>query len=249
TTGQPLPPQASRELEKLRRELMYRNQLSLQQDARLHLQREALQQRQAELRSVDQRIYELQTRLQHHAHVKLNLTHTNANTNHLSATNPNTSPNFFTAESDESKLAKKMLTAAITNKNSLHEQNQNQTHGGSEPPAPKVDTSHHIYAEVGPKKRDLVKEVAANLEHQSSTNNTNIAPQSTTSKIPKSISSNTSASALINKLNTVATTGSSHIPQREKSDLEKKPEIAVTSETLMEKNAHQLTVHSMPVEL
>lgn len=42
----------------------YRNQLSLQQDARLHLQREALQQRQAELRSVDQRILELQGRLQ-----------------------------------------------------------------------------------------------------------------------------------------------------------------------------------------
>lgn len=42
----------------------YRNQLSLQQDARLHLQREALHQRQAELRSVDQRIYELQSRLQ-----------------------------------------------------------------------------------------------------------------------------------------------------------------------------------------
>ena len=42
----------------------YRNQLSLQQDARLHLQREALQQRQAELRSVDQRILELQSRLQ-----------------------------------------------------------------------------------------------------------------------------------------------------------------------------------------
>lgn len=42
----------------------YRNQLSLQQDARLHLQREALHQRQSELRSVDQRIYELQSRLQ-----------------------------------------------------------------------------------------------------------------------------------------------------------------------------------------
>lgn len=36
----------------------------MQQDARLHLQREALKQRQAELRSVDQRILELQTRLQ-----------------------------------------------------------------------------------------------------------------------------------------------------------------------------------------
>ncbi|XP_055626581.1 apoptosis-stimulating of p53 protein 1 [Toxorhynchites rutilus septentrionalis] len=51
------------ELEKLRGELMYRNQLSLQQDARLHLQREALQKRQAELQSVDQRILELQERL------------------------------------------------------------------------------------------------------------------------------------------------------------------------------------------
>lgn len=43
--------------------LQYRNQLSLQQDAKLHLQREALQQRQAELHSVDQRILELQERL------------------------------------------------------------------------------------------------------------------------------------------------------------------------------------------
>lgn len=42
----------------------YRNKLSQQQDARLHLQREALHQRQVELRSVDQRIYELQSRLQ-----------------------------------------------------------------------------------------------------------------------------------------------------------------------------------------
>ncbi|XP_055857612.1 apoptosis-stimulating of p53 protein 2 isoform X2 [Episyrphus balteatus] len=70
---QPLPTQAARELEKLRRELMYRNQLSLQQDARLHLQREALQQRQAELRSVDQRIFELQTRLQKKKASNLNL--------------------------------------------------------------------------------------------------------------------------------------------------------------------------------
>lgn len=44
--------------------VQYRNKLSQQQDARLHLQREALHQRQAELRSVDQRIYELQSRLQ-----------------------------------------------------------------------------------------------------------------------------------------------------------------------------------------
>ncbi|XP_058831483.1 putative uncharacterized protein DDB_G0282133 isoform X2 [Topomyia yanbarensis] len=54
---------AAVELEKLKQELMYRNQLSVQQDARLQLQREALQKRQAELQSVDERILELQGRL------------------------------------------------------------------------------------------------------------------------------------------------------------------------------------------
>ncbi|XP_073847622.1 ankyrin-repeat, SH3-domain, and Proline-rich-region containing Protein isoform X2 [Musca autumnalis] len=432
TTGQPLPPQASRELEKLRRELMYRNQLSLQQDARLHLQREALQQRQAELRSVDQRIYELQTRLQRkkaanvqtnqqqqqqqlqqqqtnispnhiiapqqvqqnqqqqqqhsttqnhnafnapasgrpnevldgpanyptnhmapktgvaalkqqllqkqasqaaananqqgynnkfaniinrandnrniprgnvaavepyihtpqkstitptssylgnilkhaaatantnqqnqliqeHTHAKLNLASshpasTGSNqSSHLASSNNNTSPNFFMAESDESKLAKKMLTAAITSKQLHSSEAAPQTPQVSEsaPPAPnKVDTSHHIYAEVGPKKRDLVKEVTANLEAQTTNNGAAVATTSsqTTSKIPKSITATTtSASALISKLNNAASSGTTHIPQREKSDLEKKAEISVTSETLLEKNTHQLTVHSMPL--
>lgn len=51
------------ELNNLRSELMYRNQLSLQQDARLHLQKDTLQKKQAELQSVDQRILELQGRL------------------------------------------------------------------------------------------------------------------------------------------------------------------------------------------
>lgn len=51
------------ELDNLRSELMYRNQLSLQQDARLHLQRDTLHKKQAELQSVDQRILELQGRL------------------------------------------------------------------------------------------------------------------------------------------------------------------------------------------
>ncbi|XP_075165812.1 ankyrin-repeat, SH3-domain, and Proline-rich-region containing Protein isoform X2 [Haematobia irritans] len=442
TTGQPLPPQASRELEKLRRELMYRNQLSLQQDARLHLQREALQQRQAELRSVDQRIYELQTRLQRkkaanvqtnqqqqqqlhqqanispnqnnaaipqpsqpnqqqqqqqqhltnhnaynasssaivgsnvvdggggggggnyppsthlapktgvaalkqqllqkqanqaangqsavasynnkfaniisranenrnmargnvaavepyihtpqkstitptssylgnilkhaaatantnqqnqliqeHAHAKLNLaSHPAANSGqgHLSNSGGggnSSSPNFFMAESDESKLAKKMLTAAITS-NKMHSTEaapQTSSSSSAEPPQPpKVDTSHHIYAEVGPKKRDLVKEVTSSLEAQTISHTTN-SPQTATSKIPKSISTTTSASALISKLNSAANSnphgaaGPTHIPQREKSDLEKKSEIAVTSETLLEKNTHQLTVHSMPL--
>uniref|UniRef100_A0A1Q3G429 Putative apoptosis-stimulating of p53 protein 2 n=1 Tax=Culex tarsalis TaxID=7177 RepID=A0A1Q3G429_CULTA len=65
---------AAIELENLRSELMYRNQLQLQQDARLHLQRDALQKRQAELQSVDQRILELQGRLnkKRSSHVNLN---------------------------------------------------------------------------------------------------------------------------------------------------------------------------------
>uniref|UniRef100_A0A182M0I3 SH3 domain-containing protein n=1 Tax=Anopheles culicifacies TaxID=139723 RepID=A0A182M0I3_9DIPT len=54
---------ASKELEKLRLELVYRNQLSMQQNARLNMQREALQQRQIELHSVDKRIVELQSRI------------------------------------------------------------------------------------------------------------------------------------------------------------------------------------------
>ncbi|XP_039452529.1 uncharacterized protein LOC120431481 [Culex pipiens pallens] len=72
---------AAIELENLRSELMYRNKLSLQQDARLHLQRDALQKRQAELQSVDQRILELQGRLnkKRSSHVILN--HSNSNNN------------------------------------------------------------------------------------------------------------------------------------------------------------------------
>uniref|UniRef100_A0A182KBN7 SH3 domain-containing protein n=1 Tax=Anopheles christyi TaxID=43041 RepID=A0A182KBN7_9DIPT len=54
---------AAKELEKLRLELAYRNQLSLQQNARLNVQRETLQQRQIELHSVDKRIVELQSRI------------------------------------------------------------------------------------------------------------------------------------------------------------------------------------------
>ncbi|EAA12019.5 AGAP012439-PA [Anopheles gambiae str. PEST] len=54
---------AAKELEKLRLELAYRNQLSMQQNARLNMQRETLQQRQIELHSVDKRIVELQSRI------------------------------------------------------------------------------------------------------------------------------------------------------------------------------------------
>uniref|UniRef100_A0A182PV99 SH3 domain-containing protein n=1 Tax=Anopheles epiroticus TaxID=199890 RepID=A0A182PV99_9DIPT len=53
----------AKELEKLRLELAYRNQLSMQQNARLNMQRETLQQRQIELHSVDKRIIELQSRI------------------------------------------------------------------------------------------------------------------------------------------------------------------------------------------
>ncbi|XP_039293647.1 apoptosis-stimulating of p53 protein 1 isoform X4 [Nilaparvata lugens] len=54
---------AAIELEKLRRELMYRNKLNEQQTARLSQQREALSQRQEEVASIDKRIAELQDRL------------------------------------------------------------------------------------------------------------------------------------------------------------------------------------------
>ncbi|XP_077288146.1 ankyrin-repeat, SH3-domain, and Proline-rich-region containing Protein isoform X3 [Arctopsyche grandis] len=57
-------PPAALELDKLRRELMYRNKLNEQQNARLSQQREALTARQAEMASIDQRISELQGRLQ-----------------------------------------------------------------------------------------------------------------------------------------------------------------------------------------
>ena len=57
------PGQASHELDRLRRELMYRNKLNEQQTARLSEQREALCQRQIEMASIDKRIAELQDRL------------------------------------------------------------------------------------------------------------------------------------------------------------------------------------------
>uniref|UniRef100_A0A069DXM2 Putative apoptosis stimulating of p53 n=1 Tax=Panstrongylus megistus TaxID=65343 RepID=A0A069DXM2_9HEMI len=56
-------PPASQELERLRRELMYRNKLNEQQSARLSEQREVLCQRQIEMASIDKRIAELQERL------------------------------------------------------------------------------------------------------------------------------------------------------------------------------------------
>ncbi|XP_058062159.1 uncharacterized protein LOC131212345 isoform X2 [Anopheles bellator] len=69
----------SKELEKLRLELAYRNQLSLQQNARLNMQKDALQQRQVELHSVDKRIMELQSRINKKR--TLNVHHYKINTN------------------------------------------------------------------------------------------------------------------------------------------------------------------------
>ncbi|KAI5741966.1 hypothetical protein M8J77_001587 [Diaphorina citri] len=63
-THQPSHPHLSAELENLRRELMYHNKLSEQQNVRLHQQRETLTKKQAEVNSVDLRISELQERLQ-----------------------------------------------------------------------------------------------------------------------------------------------------------------------------------------
>ncbi|KAI5638175.1 ankyrin repeats (many copies) domain-containing protein [Phthorimaea operculella] len=59
---QPQPPSAH-ELDKLRRELMYRNKLNEQQNGRLSAQRAALGARQEEMRSIDRRVSELQARL------------------------------------------------------------------------------------------------------------------------------------------------------------------------------------------
>ncbi|KAK5643544.1 hypothetical protein RI129_007389 [Pyrocoelia pectoralis] len=57
------PPASALELDKLRRELMYRNKLNEQQNLRLNQQREALTARQEEMSSIDKRISELQERL------------------------------------------------------------------------------------------------------------------------------------------------------------------------------------------
>uniref|UniRef100_A0A0K8TGI8 SH3 domain-containing protein n=2 Tax=Lygus hesperus TaxID=30085 RepID=A0A0K8TGI8_LYGHE len=61
--NQPPAAPASQELERLRRELMYRNKLNEQQSLRLNEQREVLCQRQLEMASIDKRIAELQERL------------------------------------------------------------------------------------------------------------------------------------------------------------------------------------------
>lgn len=64
STGGHLSSPASAELEKLRRELMYRNKMNEQQNQVVSQQRLALAQRQAEMASIDARIAQLQGRLQ-----------------------------------------------------------------------------------------------------------------------------------------------------------------------------------------
>ncbi|XP_060530795.1 apoptosis-stimulating of p53 protein 2 isoform X2 [Cylas formicarius] len=62
-TTRDAPPASALELDKLRRELMYRNKLNEQQNQRLNQQREALTARQEEMSAIDKRISELQERL------------------------------------------------------------------------------------------------------------------------------------------------------------------------------------------
>ncbi|XP_051153725.1 apoptosis-stimulating of p53 protein 2 [Leptopilina boulardi] len=62
--GVHLPTSASTELEKLRRELLYRNKMNEQQNQVVSQQRLALAQKQAEMASIDARIAQLQGRLQ-----------------------------------------------------------------------------------------------------------------------------------------------------------------------------------------
>ncbi|XP_044009190.1 probable WRKY transcription factor protein 1 isoform X3 [Aphidius gifuensis] len=62
--GGQVPSAASAELEKLRRELMYRNKMNEQQNQVVSQQRLVLAQRQAEMTSIDSRIAQLQGRLQ-----------------------------------------------------------------------------------------------------------------------------------------------------------------------------------------
>ncbi|EFA01529.1 hypothetical protein TcasGA2_TC007089 [Tribolium castaneum] len=62
-TARDQPPASALELDKLRRELMYRNKLNEQQNQRLNQQREALTARQEEMSAIDKRISELQERL------------------------------------------------------------------------------------------------------------------------------------------------------------------------------------------
>ncbi|XP_053679031.1 rho GTPase-activating protein gacF-like [Anopheles nili] len=91
---------SAKEVEKLRLELSYRNQLSMQQNARLNMQREALQQRQIELHSVDKRIVELQSRINKKRilnvqNYKANVSAENQGSgqhNHVKSTSPNTNP-------------------------------------------------------------------------------------------------------------------------------------------------------------
>ncbi|ERL93375.1 hypothetical protein D910_10667 [Dendroctonus ponderosae] len=72
-TNRDPPPASALELDKLRRELMFRNKLNEQQNQRLNQQREALTARQEEMSAIDKRISELQERLQRKRHLNQQL--------------------------------------------------------------------------------------------------------------------------------------------------------------------------------
>lgn len=188
--------------------------------------------------------------IQDMTHVKLNLSHSvgssssSASTpNSLLGANHGSNAGMFASESDESKLAKKMLTASISAAKAAAAESAKSLQKENE------STAHHIYAEVGPKKRDLLKNQQIAAE-QADGNNTQ-APQTQhqtaqqqISKIPKSIlssssSSGSSATALISKLNNAAAAEAEKAQQNKKS-----AEVLVTTESLTEKKA-QLTVQSL----
>ncbi|KAI4501055.1 hypothetical protein M0802_003858 [Mischocyttarus mexicanus] len=81
-----LPAPASAELEKLRRELMYRNKMNEQQNQVVSQQRLALAQRQAEMASIDARIAQLQGRLQRKRALNQRLSQQLGSTNRTNAT-------------------------------------------------------------------------------------------------------------------------------------------------------------------
>lgn len=109
---QQTPSPAALELDKLRRELMYRNKLNEQQNARLCQQREALSQRQEEMSNIDKRISELQDRL----HRKRLLNQQMANQ--------------ITAASNKASGQQQLRSAASATTIQQHQYHQQQVQGG-----------------------------------------------------------------------------------------------------------------------
>lgn len=87
--GEHLSTPASAELEKLRRELMYRNKMNEQQNQVVSQQRLALVQRQAEMASIDARIAQLQGRLQRKRALNQRLSQQLGSNNRVNSNHPN----------------------------------------------------------------------------------------------------------------------------------------------------------------